>query len=126
MSALKELAESVLRDASTATERPWRIKHDSIYDANKQLVCNMADLYPVNGNRKLIVTSANSAERLAKAALVMMETLTEVESYLHWNADNLSGDDLVGDGRLTMRFKQVTSNVAKALSKANEICRGEV
>lgn len=58
----------------------------------------------------------------ARAALAspevraMREAFANALSYLHWNADALSGDDLIGDGRLTARYKQQVSEIEQALA----------
>ena len=41
--------------------------------------------------------------------------LNEVLSYLEWREDDLIGDDIKGDGRLTARFKQVVSLIEATL-----------
>lgn len=38
-------------------------------------------------------------------------------NYLNWNADNLSGDDLIGDGMLTAKYKRQLSDIQDALTK---------
>lgn len=58
-------------------------------------------------------------DELAQAqagAAVMRGTLEEVENYLNWHADDLSGDDIVGDGRLTKSFKRICDLVQKTHS----------
>lgn len=59
--------------------------------------------------------------------LSVIETLNTTLNYLHWNTDNLYGDDLKGDGKLTAKFKRQTSEIEAVLSayyaatsKANE------
>lgn len=37
--------------------------------------------------------------------------LAEVDNYLNWRTDALCGDDLIGDGRLTIRFKGMLSKI---------------
>lgn len=49
--------------------------------------------------------------------LAIRDAPENTQSYLDWNADNLSGDDLIGDGRLTARYKQALEVIADALSR---------
>jgi hypothetical protein len=48
----------------------------------------------------------------------LVVTLSEVERYLCWNADPLSGDDLIGDQRRTKRYDEILSNINKTLNIA--------
>lgn len=43
--------------------------------------------------------------------------LEGTRNYLHWREDDLIGDDLKGDGRLTARFKQVIGSIYSVLNK---------
>jgi hypothetical protein len=37
--------------------------------------------------------------------------IEDVENYLNWNADELCGDDLVGDQKRTKRFKDIMQTI---------------
>jgi hypothetical protein len=43
--------------------------------------------------------------------------LEEIEGYLHFNIDALSGDDIIGDKRFTKRFNEITSKIDAALGE---------
>jgi hypothetical protein len=45
--------------------------------------------------------------------------LNSCENYLNWNADELSGDDNIGDGRRTMSYKNQLEIIRKALKENN-------
>ena len=61
------------------------------------------------------------AELERKRAQVLVEALEKVQNYLHWNTDNLCGDDLIGDGRLTANFNNRIIHINEALQAWNEI-----
>lgn len=70
---------------------------------------------------KFETIAKDNAEPLGRAYLELLEknavldnTLSNVLNYLHWNTDALSGDDLIGDKRLTRRFNEITSEIEKA------------
>lgn len=136
MTDLKALCEKILKDAKTATERPFKVRGDSIYDSRKNLVCNMTDLFPVNGNRNLIVTSVNSAECLAKAVVVLNDALENSQACIemvHKSIDLLvSGKASLGgfhtyeeEVALQLHSLRIGLKYREALAKANEIARGK-
>lgn len=64
---------------------------------------------------------AIAKEREAK----LVDLICELENYLQWNTDNLVGDDLIGDQRLTKRFNQVINNIHVALADHKRMMEGE-
>lgn len=108
MSKLKSICDEVIAAGERATDRPWLF----------QLQENATE-----PNKFYLELSANHADKLARAVLVMEEALSNTLNYLHHNTDNLCGDDLIGDGRLTSRFKQRVSEVEKAINQAHEILK---
>ena len=59
-------------------------------------------------------TEALEAER--RKCVKLVEVLNDTLNYLHWNTDNLCGDDLIGDKRLTTKFKARIASIEQALS----------
>jgi hypothetical protein len=65
----------------------------------------------------------NFLDRFIEAALAsqppnsVLETLEEVERYLCWHADDLSGDDMAGDQRHTKRYKDILTSLRKLLGQ---------
>lgn len=55
-------------------------------------------------------------ENHQRAKHQMREALSKVQAYLHWHGDDLSGDDLVGDGRLTASYKNILDLISRALT----------
>jgi hypothetical protein len=47
----------------------------------------------------------------------LRDVLSNVESYLNWRSDDLYGDDLIGDQKLTMGFKRIMQSIADVLHK---------
>ena len=52
--------------------------------------------------------------REAVGPLVIIQN--EVLNYLYWREDDLIGDDLKGDGKLTARYKSLVSRLQNAIS----------
>ena len=52
---------------------------------------------------------------LMKDAESLFEVLLQTMNYLHWREDDLIGDDLIGDGKLTERYKKRVDSILKAL-----------
>lgn len=63
-------------------------------------------------------------DRRDRALAVLREGLNVAVNYMHHNTDDLCGDDLVGDGRRTMRFKCRIKEVVGALTRAQNILDG--
>lgn len=51
---------------------------------------------------------------------ILTKEIVDVENYLHWNTDNLCGDDLIGDGKLTASFHNKIQRINKALQSWKE------
>lgn len=54
-------------------------------------------------------------ELLKAENLQMREALREIENYLNWNSDELSGDNLIGDGKLTARYQEILQVTSRAI-----------
>lgn len=54
--------------------------------------------------------------KLAKAKTSLDNAL----NYLHWREDDLIGDDLIGDGRLTAEYKNKVSEIEKSILEISE------
>ncbi len=78
-------------------------------------------------------TSANQAYKYGwdardkmdnEALKIAVEALGKTVNYLHWREDDLIGDDIKGDNRLTIRFKEQVKIIYEALAETRKL-RGE-
>lgn len=70
-----------------------------------------------DGNEYAIVCHwKHRVEQAEELVAAKDKALNGALSYLHWRTDDLCGDDCVGDGRLTLRFKQRVSEIEKAIA----------
>ena len=108
----------------------WQKKRDklaegaaSIYDyipyvdeLSKKIISSTKDTMRVGFKQGF---NACEREMLKSHPLIveMSNVLEKTSNYLNWNADNLSGDDLMGDGRLTAKYKRQLSEVDNAINK---------
>lgn len=65
----------------------------------------------------------NENTKLQAALNVAREQLSELEVYISWRADDLIGDDLIGDQKHTKRFNQVLNNIKNTFSKIEELLK---
>jgi hypothetical protein len=63
--------------------------------------------------------------KLQQANQVLRDGLEIALNYLHWREDDLIGDDLIGDNRLTQAYKDRINTINKALEQADKIMEGE-
>lgn len=63
----------------------------------------------------------NNQELFERALELALTALSEAGNYLHWHTDDLSGDDLVGDGRRTRSFNRITSEIEQAIAQIHAL-----
>ncbi len=56
----------------------------------------------------------------------LREVLHKVEAYLNWRSDDLYGDDLIGDQKLTIGFKKIMADISDAINKHPKCSCGEI
>lgn len=69
------------------------------------------------------VREVDPAYDAAVAGLV--ETLNDTLNYLHWHADDLTGDDLIGDERKTKSYDKKLKNISEALATWERVNEGK-
>lgn len=67
-------------------------------------------IVPVNIQIKKLQSENQGLRAVLNSALI----------YLHWRGDDLCGDDLKGDGKLTKRYKKQIEEIEKALQSGDK------
>lgn len=77
----------------------------------KNLISGLSAIDEVENLRaKLLLATAESMRA--------REALNQAVRYLHWKADELSGDDMKGDGRFTASYQEIVRTVEQGLSSS--------
>jgi hypothetical protein len=63
-------------------------------------------------------------EELRQKLKLADKVLQETQNYLCWREDDLIGDDLKGDGRLSARFLAIISTITETLEQLNKPTEG--
>jgi hypothetical protein len=130
-SPIKDLAMKVIEAGKSASRRPWLnhvgefVSQDETYmticRVNVPIVMDLARGIYVNGrygseqpNKEYIVLAANHADQLARACLVMEESLKEAIRFIS-NGDN-------GPPQF---YIDTVDRIVAAVAQANKICAGD-
>lgn len=77
----------------------------------------MSDVSKIEKLKAELAAKDADIKRLKAELADKDKMLHEVLSYLEWREDDLIGDDCKGDGKLTMRFKQLVSSIYSTFNK---------
>lgn len=122
-----------LREAATpgpwrATQTPWpRIIQTNHITRDIREIADLGDHYGIPTTRQVeedasfIAAAPTNQELLERALELALTALSEAGNYLHWHTDDLSGDDLVGDGRRTRSFNRITSEIEQAIAQIHAL-----
>lgn len=61
-----------------------------------------------------------------KAVAQLVEALNDTLNYLHWHCDDLTGDDCIGDQKLTQSYNRKVTAINKALEAFELANKGKV
>lgn len=131
---LEALLASLEKKADAACPGPWDNRSPNTLDnsAKPRFIwceygfiaeCIGISLVDTNTKNAEFIAAANPAtvKKLIAALRVADEKLGVAINYLHWRTDDLCGDDLVGDGRLTQNFNARVRELEEARSRIREI-----
>lgn len=76
----------------------------------ERCICNEEHLANDTGNLPII----NELLQIIEAQAAALESTV---NYLNWNGDNLTGDDIIGDGKMTAKYKRQLSKIENAFAE---------